>query len=195
LLNSKLIIMWGWNPANTVWDPGTWKKKIIDLYLPTQDTKYFESLGFSWAKSRYNIHPIKPGDIIKLPDIMIEVVKTTHSIDSVGYIITTPNKTFAYLVDGVIPPERTIKRLKDIEFDFIILEGTLDELILPEGVQWYNFSIFEAITFWKTLNVPKCILTHASFHSWNINKLIAGITPTERKALEEKNFGLSFPGA
>ncbi|MHA1526238.1 MAG: molybdopterin-dependent oxidoreductase [Promethearchaeota archaeon] len=22
-LNSKLIIMWGWNPANTVWDPGT----------------------------------------------------------------------------------------------------------------------------------------------------------------------------
>jgi len=23
LLNSKLIIMWGWNPANTVWDPGT----------------------------------------------------------------------------------------------------------------------------------------------------------------------------
>jgi anaerobic dimethyl sulfoxide reductase subunit A len=23
LLNSNLIIMWGWNPANTVWDPGT----------------------------------------------------------------------------------------------------------------------------------------------------------------------------
>ncbi|MFX1277886.1 MAG: molybdopterin-dependent oxidoreductase [Promethearchaeota archaeon] len=23
LLNSKLIIMWGWNPASTVWDPGT----------------------------------------------------------------------------------------------------------------------------------------------------------------------------
>ncbi|GAG40127.1 unnamed protein product, partial [marine sediment metagenome] len=23
LLNSRLIIMWGWDPANTVWDPGT----------------------------------------------------------------------------------------------------------------------------------------------------------------------------
>ena len=23
LLNSKFIIMWGWNPANTIWDPGT----------------------------------------------------------------------------------------------------------------------------------------------------------------------------
>jgi anaerobic dimethyl sulfoxide reductase subunit A len=23
LLNSSLIIMWGWNPANTIWDPGT----------------------------------------------------------------------------------------------------------------------------------------------------------------------------
>jgi len=23
LLNSKYIIMWGWNPANTIWDPGT----------------------------------------------------------------------------------------------------------------------------------------------------------------------------
>ncbi len=23
LLNTKLLIMWGWNPANTIWDPGT----------------------------------------------------------------------------------------------------------------------------------------------------------------------------
>ena len=174
---------------------GTWKKSIIDLYLPEQDTDYFENLGFSWAKSRYNIHSIKPGDIIKLPDVMIEVVKTTHSVDSVGYIITTPNKTIAYLVDGVIPPKRTINRLKELEFDFIILEGTVDELILPKGEtfqEWRNFSITDAVVFWKSLNVPKCILTHASFHSWNINKLIAGITPTERKTFENNNPGLMF---
>ena len=102
---------------------GNWEKKIIDLYLPKQDLKYFENIGFAWTKFRYNLHPLEPGNFIKLPDVIIEVVKTTHSIDSVGYIITTPNKTFTYLVDGVIPPERTINRLKDIELDLIILEG------------------------------------------------------------------------
>ncbi len=171
---------------------GTWKKLIIELYLPEQDVNYFDNISFSWAKFRYNLHPIKPEDVIKLPDVVIEVVKTTHSVDSVGYIITTPNKTFAYLVDSVVPPENTIDRLKEFDLDFIILEGTLDDLILPEGVQWYNFSISKAVSFWKSLNIPRCILTHASFHSWNLNKLIAGITPQERKVFEKKNPGLAF---
>jgi len=174
---------------------GIWKKPIIDLYLPEQYIKYFKNIGFSWAEHRYNLHPLKPGDIIRIPDVSLEVVKTTHSPDSVGYIITTPNTTFAYLVDGVIPPKKTIDRLKEINFDFIILEGTVDKLVLPKGQtfqEWRNFSIFDAVDFWKTLVIPKCIITHASFHSWNLNKLIAGITPSERKKLEEKNSGLSF---
>ena len=171
---------------------GTWEKKVIDLYLPQQDVKYFETIGFSWTKFRYNIHPIKPGDIIELHDATLEVVKTTHSIDSVGYIITTPNKTLAYLVDGVIPPEKTIDRLKEFDLDFIILEGTLDELVLPEGVKWFNFFITEAINFWEGLQVQKCILTHASFHSWKNNKLIAGITQQDRKSFVESHSGLSF---
>lgn len=171
---------------------GIWKKSVIDLYLPEEDLKYFENIGFSWTKGGYNLHPLNPGDIIKLTDVVIEVVKTTHSVDSVGYIITSPNLKFGYLVDGIIPPEITVNRLKEIEMDFIILEGTIDELILPEGVQWYNFSIHEAVAFWKSLNVPECILTHASFHSWNINRLVAGMTSGERKTFEKKNPGLSF---
>ncbi|MHA2008846.1 MAG: MBL fold metallo-hydrolase [Promethearchaeota archaeon] len=171
---------------------GTWKKRVIDLYLPEQDTKYFENIGFSWAKYRYDLHPIKPGDVIKLPDILVEVVRTTHSVDSVGYIVTSPNKIFAYLVDGVIPPEKTIDRLKEFNLDFIVLEGTVDDLLLPEGVSWVNFTITEAVDFWRTLDVPKCILTHASFHSWIFNELTAGITPSERKTFEKINPGLSF---
>ncbi|MFX1277888.1 MAG: MBL fold metallo-hydrolase [Promethearchaeota archaeon] len=173
---------------------GIWKKDKIDLYLPSQDMGYFDR-DFSWGKPQFNLHPLDPGDIIKLPDANFEVVKTTHSVDSLGYIITTPNKTFAYLVDGVIPPKMTINRLKEIKLDFIILEGTVDKLFLPKGItfqEWKNFSIFDAVDFWKTLDIPKCIITHASFHSWNINKLIQGITPNERKELEEQNPGLSF---
>ncbi|MFX0005831.1 MAG: MBL fold metallo-hydrolase [Promethearchaeota archaeon] len=174
---------------------GICKKTTIDLYLPEQYLKYFEKSGFSWAKHQYKIHPLKPGDIIKIPDVTVEVVETIHSVGSVGYIISTPNTTFAYLVDGVIPPKRTINRLKEIKLDFIILEGTVDKLVLPKGKtfqEWGNFSIFDAIDFWKTLGIPKCIITHASFHSWNINKLITGLSPTERKAIEEKNPGLMF---
>jgi len=95
-------------------------------------------------------------------------------------------------VDGIIPPDESQKKLEKTKLDLLILEGTVDELILPEGVQWYNFSITEAVAFWNTLHIPKCILTHASFHSWNINKLIAGITHQERRSLEKKNPGLLF---
>ena len=174
---------------------GIWKKSRMDLYLPEQFIQYFENIGFSWAKNRYDLHPLKPRDIIKIPDATLEVVKTTHSIGSVGYIISTTNTTFAYLVDGVIPPKMTINRLKEIKLDFIILEGTVDKLFLPKGMsfqEWRNFSIFDAVDFWKTLDIPKCIITHASFHSWNINKLVAGISPNERNAIKEKNPGLSF---
>jgi len=174
---------------------GTWKRERIDLYLPIQDMDYFENIGFSFTKYRYNIHPIMPGDVIELPDFMFEVVKTTHSVDSVGYIIKTPQKTFAYLVDGIIPPKKTIDRLKENHLDFIILEGTVDELILPKGQTielWKNFSITDAVAFWKTLNIPKCILTHTSFHRWNIDRLIAGLTPKERKTFENNNLGLIF---
>ncbi|MFX0030594.1 MAG: MBL fold metallo-hydrolase, partial [Candidatus Hermodarchaeota archaeon] len=138
---------------------GIWKISRMDLYLPEEFTQYFENVGFSWAKNRYNLHPLKPGDIIKIPGVTLEVVKTTHSVGSVGYIISTYNTTFAYLVDGVIPPKRTINRLKEIKLDFIILEGTVDKLVLPKGMtfqEWRNFSIFDAVDFWKTLDVPKC---------------------------------------
>ncbi len=136
-----------------------------------------------------------PGDVISLPDFTFEVVKTTHSVDSVGYIIKAPQKTFTYLVDGIIPPEKTIERVKENNLDLIILEGTVDELILPKGQtieQWKNFSITEAVTFWKTLDVPKYILTRASFHRWKINKLVAGLTLKQRKTFEKKNSGLKF---
>ncbi|MFW9818972.1 MAG: MBL fold metallo-hydrolase [Candidatus Thorarchaeota archaeon] len=174
---------------------GTWKKEIIDLYLPKQDLDYFENIGFSWTKQRYKIHPIMPGDIIRLPDFTFEVVKTNHTVDSVGYIIKAPQKTFAYLVDGITPPKKTIERLKENDLDFVILEGTVDELILPEGEtieDWKNFSITDAVTFWKTLNIPKCILTHTSFHMWKVDKLLAGLTPKQRKKFEENNRGLKF---
>jgi phosphoribosyl 1,2-cyclic phosphate phosphodiesterase len=174
---------------------GTWKEKKIDLYLPKQDLDYFENIGFSWTKHRYRIHPIIPGDIIRLPDFVFEIVKTNHTEDSVGYIIRSPQKTFAYLVDGITPPKKTIERLKEINFDFIILEGTVDELILPKGEtieDWKNFSITDAVAFWKTLDIPKCILTHTSFHRWKIDKLLAGLTPMERKEFEKDNPGLLF---
>jgi phosphoribosyl 1,2-cyclic phosphate phosphodiesterase len=170
---------------------GTWEKKVIDLYLPEQDIGFFDR-DFAWAKSRFNLHPVTPGDVIDLPDATFEIVKTTHSVDSVGYIISSPNTTFSYLVDGVIPPEETLKHLKQKKIDLLILEGTLDELFLPKGVEWQNFAVYEAISFWKSLDVPKLILTHLSCHRWNMNKLIAGFTSNEREAIEKETPGLKF---
>jgi phosphoribosyl 1,2-cyclic phosphate phosphodiesterase len=170
---------------------GIWEKDRIDLYLPLQDIGYFDR-DFSWGKTRFNLHPLEHGDIIELSDATVEVVKTTHSVDSLGYIITTPNRTLGYLVDGIIPPDKTIRRLKELELDLIILEGTVDELVLSKGEKWFNFSISEAVSFWKSLNIPQCILTHASFHNWNIDRLETGLTPAERKKFENNNPGLIF---
>lgn len=152
---------------------------------------YFER-DFAWIGERFNLNPISPGEIIDLPDATFEVVKTNHTPDSVGFIITNTRRSFAYLVDGIIPPEQTIKRIIVSKLDFLILEGTLDKLILPEGIQWENFSITEAVEFWQSCNIPELILTHISCHSWNIDKLIAGLSNQERRSFEKDNPGIKF---
>ncbi len=60
-LNSKLIIMWGWNPANTIWDPGTslWIAKAREkgIKIIAIDPIFTESaaiLADKWI-------PIRPG--------------------------------------------------------------------------------------------------------------------------------------
>jgi anaerobic dimethyl sulfoxide reductase subunit A len=61
LLNSKFIIMWGWNPANTVWDPGTslWLTKAREkgIKIVAIDPIFTDSaavLADEWI-------PIRPG--------------------------------------------------------------------------------------------------------------------------------------
>ncbi|MFX0020961.1 MAG: molybdopterin-dependent oxidoreductase [Candidatus Hermodarchaeota archaeon] len=61
LLNSKLIIMWGWNPANTIWDPGTsfWitkarEKGIKIIAIDPMFTDSAAILADKWI-------PIRPG--------------------------------------------------------------------------------------------------------------------------------------
>jgi anaerobic dimethyl sulfoxide reductase subunit A len=61
LLNSKMIIMWGWNPAVTIWDPGTalMLSKVREKGIPIVaiDPRYTDSaatFGDQWI-------PIRPG--------------------------------------------------------------------------------------------------------------------------------------
>jgi hypothetical protein len=75
------------------------------------------------------------------------VVKTTHTPHSVGFIVRG-RKPCAYLVDGVVPPEATGRRLTGL--DLVTLEASVDEL--DEG-GWLNFSLDQAVAFWRTLDV------------------------------------------
>ena len=140
-------------------------------------------------ENKVNIHPIKTGDKFELPDANWQVVKTTHTEDSVGFILES-SKKFAYLVDSVIPPPETVAKLKGL--DFLILEGTVDELEFKEGETWFNFSIKQAIDFWKKTGIEQCMLTHLSGHSWKDNRLIAGLSPSERMEYEVKYPGLKL---
>jgi phosphoribosyl 1,2-cyclic phosphate phosphodiesterase len=111
----------------------------IDIYLPHQVMYHFDQ-ELAYMKNKVNLHPIQPGDRFELPDATWEVVKTTHNDHSVGFIVEAFQR-FAYLVDGVMPPSETLERLKDL--DFLILEATVDELLLSEGEKWVTKLFFK----------------------------------------------------
>jgi len=161
----------------------------IEVYLPYQVIKHFtQQLGH--MEEQVELHPVRPGDVVELPDATWEVVKTTHTEHSVGYIIES-SKRIAYLVDGVVPPNETIESLSDI--DILILEASVDELVLGEDEErWFNFSLPQAIKFWKLVGAEMCILTHMSCHSWNRGRLVAGLSNTKRLKYERRVKGLKF---
>jgi phosphoribosyl 1,2-cyclic phosphate phosphodiesterase len=164
-------------------DLGHWPP--IDIYIPKQVARHFDE-ELAYAKTKLCIHPIEPGDVIEVPDASWEVVKTTHTDHSVGFIVRA-RRSFAYLVDGVVPPDATIRRL--INLDLVILEASVDEL---DATGWVNFSLNQAVAFWRTLDVRRCILTHLSCHSWKDERLVSGLSESDRKVYEAKMAGLTF---
>jgi len=81
LLNSKLIIMWGWNPANTVWDPGTplmlAKAREKEIKIVNIDPIFTDSaavLAEQWI-------PIRPGTDTAMLIAMAYVIITENLHD------------------------------------------------------------------------------------------------------------------
>ncbi|MFX0006722.1 MAG: molybdopterin-dependent oxidoreductase [Candidatus Hermodarchaeota archaeon] len=81
LLNSKLIILWGWNPANTIWDPGTslWLVKAREkgIKIITVDPIFTDSaaiLADEWI-------PIRPGTDTAMLLAMTYVIITENLHD------------------------------------------------------------------------------------------------------------------
>ncbi|MFX1531362.1 MAG: molybdopterin-dependent oxidoreductase [Promethearchaeota archaeon] len=78
LLNSNLIIMWGWNPANTIWDPGT-------------------PLMFAKAREKgikiINIDPVFTDSAAILADQWIPIRPGTDAamLSAMAYVIITEN--------------------------------------------------------------------------------------------------------
>ncbi|MFW9880267.1 MAG: molybdopterin-dependent oxidoreductase, partial [Candidatus Thorarchaeota archaeon] len=81
LLNSKLIIMWGWNPANTIWDPGTplmfAKAREKGIKIINIDPIFTDSaavLAEKWI-------PIRPGTDAAMLSAMAYVIITENLQD------------------------------------------------------------------------------------------------------------------
>ncbi|MFX1479495.1 MAG: molybdopterin-dependent oxidoreductase, partial [Promethearchaeota archaeon] len=81
LLNSKLIIMWGWNPANTIWDPGTplmiAKAREKGIRIVNIDPIFTDSaavLADQWI-------PIRPGTDAAMLSAMAYVIITENLQD------------------------------------------------------------------------------------------------------------------
>jgi anaerobic dimethyl sulfoxide reductase subunit A len=81
LLNSKLIIMWGWNPASTIWDPGTplmfAKAREKGIKIVNIDPIFTDSaaiLAEQWI-------PIRPGTDAAMLSAMAHVIITENLQD------------------------------------------------------------------------------------------------------------------
>jgi phosphoribosyl 1,2-cyclic phosphate phosphodiesterase len=164
------------------------KWPTIDVYLPKQVAFHFDQ-ELAYMRNRVKVHCSHVGDRFELPDATWTVVKTTHTADSVGFIVES-SKRLAYLVDSVVPPPETVALLNDL--DYLILEATVDELTPHKGERWVNFSLRQAIEFWRQVGADRCILTHLSCHSWKNKELVAGLSHEERLECEKKNPGLKF---
>ena len=162
---------------------GNWPK--VHVYVPTQVAHHF-SEEWAYLRSRLEVHSIGPGDVIELPDGLWSVVKTNHTEHSVGFVVRAA-QTWAYLVDGVVPPPETVERLGNCVL--LIIEATMDEL---DETHWKNFSVEQAAAFWKQTNIRQCLLTHCSRHSWRQKRLIAGWTEEYRQNFEQEHSGLRF---
>ena len=157
----------------------------IDVYVPAEVAYHFDK-ELAYMKARLKVHSIAPGDVFELPDGTWQVVKTEHTDHSVGFVVKGARK-FVYLVDGVVPPSETLQELPGC--DILILEATMDNL---DEAHWKNFSVRQAIDFWRSTGIPECYLTHLSCHSWQNKSLVTGMSPDERRALEDKHDGLVF---
>lgn len=163
----------------------------VDLYIPEKSIPFFdEAMGYMRKVMELDIHPVNPGDTVELTDMSVEVVKTNHSPDSVGYILDT-GKRLAYLLDSYIPCEETIERISEV--DILVLGATIDRFILLEGEKrWPYFDLEEAYDFWKRFQIETCIFSHLSCHNYINGKIMAGLLDSERKDYERQHLGLKF---
>jgi phosphoribosyl 1,2-cyclic phosphate phosphodiesterase len=159
-----------------------WPK--ITLFLHRDHLHHMEN-ELAYLTNIFDIVPIQPGSTVRIGGILFEAVKTTHTPVSMGYILEGKKK-YAYLVDGIMPPEETRKRVRKV--DCVILEATMDEL----DAQWMNLDLQGALEVWNELGTEECILTHMSFHSWRDGTLVAGYTESQRRGIEKEHHGLTI---
>ncbi|MBA7692920.1 Dimethyl sulfoxide reductase DmsA [subsurface metagenome] len=125
LLNSKLIIMWGWNPANTIWDPGTplmlAKAREKGIKIINIDPIFVDSaavLADQWI-------PIRPGTdtamLIAMAYVIItEKLQDQNFIDkyTVGY-----DKYKTYIMgekDGILKTPQWAEEITKVPAETII---------------------------------------------------------------------------
>lgn len=164
-------------PALAGWPP-------VHVYLPASVAYHFDQ-ELAYTRRSVVLHPVTPGSRFSVDGLHVEVVKTSHNRESQGYIFNSDTR-WAYLGDGVMPPDDSLARLAGL--DLLFLEATVDELDVEH---FSNQTPDQAVAVWQRTGARRCVLTHLSCHSFLGGRLTAGWDAAARAAWAAQHPGLT----
>lgn len=164
------------------------KRTNINVYIPEKMKPDIEE-----KIPEENIHLLSPE--VKLKDITVESIKTSHDVESVGYILSDDKSSMVYITDTGYINRRYLSKLSNK--DLYIIESNHDEKMLMDGPYPYilkqrilsdkghlsNMAVAEYLQEIVGNKTKYIVLAHLSEHN-NTEELAYNTT---KCALEEKN--------
>jgi phosphoribosyl 1,2-cyclic phosphate phosphodiesterase len=134
------------------------RKRPITLYLPPSALALFHN-AFPALEEIFAVHTWEFFRTYRLGEILITPLPARHSIETAGFMVSSPTARLAYFPDTAWLPPETLPLVQGCEY--LICDATFS------GENWFpdsHMSVAEAIELGQQAEAKTVILTHISVH-------------------------------